>query len=247
MGAADINPRVTLYLYLVIIFCYLFCHIDLGILAVSNDAIIKKLEITEGDMGLLATALYIGNVAGSLLCPVLFAKLKAKHVLVVSAVMNAGAVCVFTFVNNYWIIFASRLVTGLFQVPFIIYFPVWIDQQAPPKSQSMWISFFFLTVPIGLIVGYVSTNFLMAGNPTSDIFKWSFLLQTALMIFPIAVLFLCFPAKYFEKITEGKGGNGEENRITQPLFEQLSHLKNSISQSNEHLSHSIDEIKKAAQ
>jgi hypothetical protein len=97
----------------------------------------------------------------------------------------------------------------------------------------MWISFFYLTVPLGLIIGYVSTNMLMAGNLTSDIFKWAFLLQTALMVFPIAVFFLCFPADYFEKNSEVLefeiNDRVGDNSTSQRLFAHLSHLKNSIS------------------
>lgn len=126
--SGNIKPKVTFGLYLVIIFCYLVCHIDLGILAVSNDSIIKSLKINESGMGLLATGLYIGNVTGSLLCPFLFAKLNAKHILVVAAILNALTVAVFTFIDDYWIIFGSRIAVGFFQVMFVIYFPVWIDQ-----------------------------------------------------------------------------------------------------------------------
>ena len=78
-------------------------------------------------MGLLATGLYIGNVIGSFLCPFLFSKMRAKHILVIAAVGNALTVAVFTFVKDYWVIFASRCFVGFFQVMFIIYLPVWID------------------------------------------------------------------------------------------------------------------------
>ena len=35
----EIKPNVTRNLYLVIMFCYLFCHIDNGIIAKSNESI----------------------------------------------------------------------------------------------------------------------------------------------------------------------------------------------------------------
>lgn len=68
----------------------------------------------EAEVGLLATGLYIGNVAGSLICPILFSKFKAKHVIVTAAILNAVAVSIFAIVENYWVIFASRMLTGLF-------------------------------------------------------------------------------------------------------------------------------------
>jgi hypothetical protein len=41
---------------------------------------------------------------------------------------------VLNFTTNYWIIFTTRFLAGLFQVVFVVYFPVWIDQHAPKKS-----------------------------------------------------------------------------------------------------------------
>lgn len=224
--SANIKPKVTFLLYLVIVFSYLFCHIDLGILAVSNDAIIKTLDINESGMGLLATGLYVGNVAGSLLCPFLFSKLKAKHILVTAAVLNAAFVAVFTFVTDYWIIFGSRVAVGFFQVMFIIYFPVWIDQQAPPRSQTMWISFFFLTVPIGLIVGYGSTAVFFSGG---DNWKWAFLIQTALMIVPSTVLMVSFPAKYYEK-PKLDGNSSQTQGLIEATHQSIDGLKKTLNE-----------------
>jgi predicted MFS family arabinose efflux permease len=130
------------------------CHLDNGILAVSNETIKKDLGIEESDMGLLQSGLYVGNVIGSILSPVLFAKMQAKNIIVGSSILNALFVGVFAFTKNFWILFATRSFVGFFQVMFVIYFPVWIDLCAPQKSSTMWISCFFLTVPIGIIFGY---------------------------------------------------------------------------------------------
>jgi putative MFS transporter len=134
METKELSPRVTKYLYLLIAFCYLACHIDLGILAVSSDPIRHNLQITAAQMGLLASSIYLGNVAGSLIGPFLFEKLKAKHIIVVSAIMNGILVSAFNFTTNFSIILGSRVLAGLFQVMFVIYFPVWIDQHAPVSS-----------------------------------------------------------------------------------------------------------------
>jgi hypothetical protein len=52
--------------------CFLFSHVDVGILSQSNDKAIEDLEINESKMGLLETGLYVGIVAGTIICPVLF-------------------------------------------------------------------------------------------------------------------------------------------------------------------------------
>ena len=38
---------VTTFLYVMIVFCYIFCHIDNGILAVCNESLGKDLGISE--------------------------------------------------------------------------------------------------------------------------------------------------------------------------------------------------------
>ena len=86
--------------------------------------------------------------------------MKPKTVIVAAAIFNALAVGVFSVTKSYWIIFASRALVGFFQVVFVIYFPVWIDLCSPPSKQTMWISFFFLAVPVGLVLGYAITMLL---------------------------------------------------------------------------------------
>jgi hypothetical protein len=54
--------------------------------------------------------------------------------MVVSAILNGLFVGVFAFTKNFWILFVTRAFVGFFQVMFVIYFPVWIDLCAPPKS-----------------------------------------------------------------------------------------------------------------
>ena len=72
------------------------------------------MHFTESYTGLLAASIYIGNIIGSIICPFLFSKFQAKHITVISAVINALAVGVFSFTEDIWIIMASRIVTGLF-------------------------------------------------------------------------------------------------------------------------------------
>jgi MFS family permease len=160
-----LNPKIITYLYLVVLLTYLCCQIDTGIFAVANDAMIKYLgDISESDMGLLATALYIGNVVGAVFCPLLFSKVNAKYILIVSAIMNGLFVSVFAFTSDFWIVFGSRVIVGVFEVMFEIYFPVWVDLHAPKKLQTMWISFLIVITPLGLIFGYVVTNVLMGSD-----------------------------------------------------------------------------------
>ena len=192
----------TRFLYSIIFMCYLFAHIDMGILAQASEIIQSDLAITEGQMGLLETAMYIGIVLGSVICSILFSVCSPKLIILGAVIFNAGAVAVFSLTQIYWAIFASRIAVGLFLSVFIIYFPVWIDQCAPIKSQAIWISFYFLTEDLGMVLGYgiaVLCNSVLNVN-----WKWGFMVQSALMVFPVFPLFLVVPGKYFNQTPGGE-------------------------------------------
>jgi len=125
---------VTSFLYFIIVVSYIFCHIDNGILAVCNETLGKDLGVSDSMVGLLSAGLYVGNVVGSLVTPKLLTLMKPKTAIVMAAILNALAVGVFAITKDFWIIFASRVLVGFFQVVFVIYFPVWIDLCSPPEK-----------------------------------------------------------------------------------------------------------------
>jgi uncharacterized membrane protein (DUF106 family) len=85
-------------------------------------------------MGLLESGLYIGIVAGTIICPFLFSVVSPKILISVASLLNGLFSVVISIGNseNYWIVLVSRVIVGLFLSVFIQYFPVWIDLCAPP-------------------------------------------------------------------------------------------------------------------
>lgn len=52
----------------------------------------------------------------------------------------------------------------------------------------------FLTVPLGIVLGYGVTAVMMMFTS----WKWAFMIQTVLMIAPIGVLFASIPSQYYQ-------------------------------------------------
>lgn len=50
--------------------------------------------------------------------------------------------------------------TGLFQVFFAIYMPVWANTFGNPQQQALWITFLMITSPLGVIMGYMMNGFI---------------------------------------------------------------------------------------
>lgn len=109
-----INPRVTKLLYAQILLCYLVNHMDLGIISVSATEILNDLNISKSDLGLLESALYMGNIIGSFLSPLMFRKFHPKVLIVIASIANSTFLLPFTFTTNYWAIFSTRILTGVF-------------------------------------------------------------------------------------------------------------------------------------
>ena len=141
-------------------------------------------------MGLISSSIYIGNVLGCLIFPLLLSKSTAKPVVVWASLLNALSVGVFSLTDLYWALIASRVLAGLSQVVFVIYFPVWIDLCSPEKQKTMLISVFYLSVPLGLVMGFG-----LAGALHDNIgYRWSFMVETILMLFPVTLSFIMVPA-----------------------------------------------------
>ena len=107
----------TNFLYSAIFLCFLFSHIDVGILSQSNEEARMDLGITEDQLGLLETALYIGIVLGTILCPLLFNVMSPKVLIALAALLNGAFATVIAIPGvSYYLIFASRVIVGLFLV-----------------------------------------------------------------------------------------------------------------------------------
>jgi hypothetical protein len=58
----------------------------------------------------------------------------------------------------------------------------------------MWISVYFLCEQFGIVAGQgASTLFISLGE-----WKWSFLVETGLLLGPVVLLYLCVPGRYFQ-------------------------------------------------
>lgn len=96
--------------------CSLFSRADPGIFAVSGLDIQKEYDIKESDFGLLLSALYIGNIIGTLICPFIFRRVHVRYIIFGAITLNAAFTIVFPLTSNYVGLFISRILVGVFQV-----------------------------------------------------------------------------------------------------------------------------------
>ena len=59
--------------------------------------------------------------------------------------------------------------TGLFQVFFCIYFPVWADVYGNDEQKSKWLTYLLIASPLGVVMGYGMVSvFAENSDPTSE-------------------------------------------------------------------------------
>ena len=170
-------------------------NIDMGIMAAGTVSIKKDLNLKKTEYGSLGSVVYFGQGIGSIFAAGMLAKCNAKILLIICLLLNIVALLTFTQVRKYEILVASRTFTGLFQVFFAIYMPVWANTFGNASQQALWMTYLMITSPLGVIMGYLLCGF------SSDYisWKWSFYIQSILML-PSFMGLILIPNKYFDVV-----------------------------------------------
>jgi len=101
--------------------------IDMGILPACTVKMQEELKIANGPFGMLGSMVYLGQTIGSFLSTFFLQKFPIKIVLSSCLILNTLSLLFFTLTNKFWAIAICRVLTGLFQIFFNVYFPVWAD------------------------------------------------------------------------------------------------------------------------
>ena len=77
--------------------------------------------------------------------------------------------------DNKFMAYASRFMTGVCQVFLLVYYPIWIDKFGKDKK-TLWLTLLQICVPVGIFIGYgITAVIISTGNhvphiPFSTIF-----------------------------------------------------------------------------
>ena len=115
-----LNAKVTLMLFLSMCLAFLLIHLDDGILSVASEHIIRDLKFTEADLGLIEAAVYVGTTFGCLLCPLLFAHMSPKLLVLFGVLSTSYCVSAWVFFDSFWLLAGARFVNGIFVVSYIL-------------------------------------------------------------------------------------------------------------------------------
>ena len=147
------SKRTVIFICLVIVATLSSC--DGGIIPQQNIRINEDFDTNgEHQVGLFGSIDYIGRVVGAIIFTIIMGKMNRKMMLVVTLIFKGITLFIPIFTINYYINIVARCLSGLSQVFYPTYLPVWCDQYGKKSSRAIMVMVVQIGNPIGIILGY---------------------------------------------------------------------------------------------
>eukprot|EP00760_Papus_ankaliazontas_P016916 PhM_4_TR16938/c0_g1_i1/m.86382 len=174
-----------------LVYLQIMCNFDSGALAAILGT--RDLGATKVEEGWLASAVYLGHIAGCLFTGSILNHPSLQRMLrvVIVGSMWMTALCAYGFAcsRNFWVMLLCRCLSGTASALLVVYCPLWVDDYAPPGRTTLWMSVLQVGVPLGVVAGYLSSGLVL--SLTSLPWNYAFYLQ-ALLLSP-SILLLMVP------------------------------------------------------
>ena len=182
-------------IFLLICIINILINCDHGAIPAGTTELKEAKNLSNIQLGTIGSLVYLGLVLGSISGGYIFSTYSSKWVIINSLI----AACIFLYfftVSNYYLSMAfCRVGCGFFQVFCYIYFPIWVDQFGVNNTQTLWLTFLQLGVPIGTMIGYLTEA---CSNKFFHNWQGAFYVQIFNILICIILLFIT-PDKFFSK------------------------------------------------
>ena len=221
----EINDKARTTIYFCLIFVSTFSSCDGGIIPQQTQNI--KTNFGKGDslVGFFGSVDYIGRVIGAIIFAIIMGKMNRKMLLVFTLIFKALTLFVSIFTDNPFINIISRGLSGISQVFYTTYLPVWCDQYGKSSKKALMVTFVQLGNPFGVIIGYgLGMIIHMIMNSDNNLMEWriAFAIEGIILVICAFIIF-SFKRKYFSQnfvlIDDNKGYEKKsENRKTDSII-----------------------------
>ena len=156
-----INQGSRISIYVLFLLINIVINMDCGNIPAATNQISTDLNINSKSLGAFASLVSLGTFFGGIISFSVINSISRKWTVIIA---NIGVcVCLFTFPisNNIVLLYANRIVEGIFQSYCQVFFPVWVDQFGTKNGKAIMISLLQTAVPIGIVGGYLMTALLV--------------------------------------------------------------------------------------
>ena len=193
-------------IFILICFINILINCDHGAIPAGTKELKEAKNLSNMQLGSIGSLVYLGLVLGSISGGYIFSTYSSKWVVINSLIATCAFLYFFT-VSNYWNTMAlCRVGCGFFQVFCYIYFPIWVDQYGVNNTQTLWLTYLQLGVPIGTMVGYLTEAFSIK---YFNAWQGAFYIQIFFILICAVLLFIT-PDKFFSKNYRHSESSAEE-------------------------------------
>ena len=112
---SDLNPTVLTLIFVHIFITNILINFDHGTIPAALTELKNDLNLTNADIGILGSLVYLGLTLGATITAPLFSKFNPKYIMTLSLFLDAGALIVFPLISQFWLLCISRMLVGVFQ------------------------------------------------------------------------------------------------------------------------------------
>ena len=182
-------------IFILICIINILINCDHGAIPAGTKELKEAKNLSNIQLGSIGSLVYLGLIMGSISGGYIFSSYSSKWVVINSLIFTCIFLYFFT-VSNFWEAMAfCRIGCGFFQVFCYIYFPIWVDQYGVNNTQTLWLTYLQLGVPLGTMLGYVTEAFSIK---KFNFWQGAFYIQIISILICTILLFIT-PDKFFSR------------------------------------------------
>ena len=182
-------------IFILICIINILINFDHGAIPAGTKELKEAKNLSNMELGTIGSLVYLGLVLGSISGGYIFSTYSSKWVIINSLIATCIFLYFFTVSNYYLTMTLCRIGCGFFQVFCYIYFPIWVDQFGVNNTQTLWLTFLQLGVPIGTMLGYLTEA---CSNKYYNNWQGAFYVQIFCISISVVLLFIT-PDKFFSR------------------------------------------------
>ena len=195
------SARRTIYICLIILNTFSAC--DGGIIPQQATNIKKDFGNEDDDtlLGFFGSVDYIGRVIGALFFSFILGKMNRKIILFLTLILKAITLFIALPFKGSTINIIFRGISGISQVFYTSYLPVWCDQYGKKKHRTIMVMIIQLGLPIGIIIGYgmgIICDYILQEDSDYKGWRIAFGIEGIILVI-CAFIILGFKKKYFSE------------------------------------------------
>ena len=136
---------------------------DLGIIGTALLYLDKCAQLSEQQVGLLASAVMVGALASSVIGGVFADLLGRKKGMIFAALLFVASVLMIVTAKGFWPLFCGRTLQGLSAGMIAVIIPVFMSECVPARNRGIGSTLFQLCITLGILLAMAAGAYYQAG------------------------------------------------------------------------------------